>query len=110
VAVLAPLTEELTFRGLLLRLIDQRAGSRTAIILSAITFGLFHLTGLTTFDSETVIQALVLAVPQLTILGIVLARLTFRSGNLGAAIFTHAGWNLLSFVLLLVAPSLLEGG
>lgn len=104
--VLAPLTEEMTYRGLLLRLVRQRAGKNTAIVVSAVVFGLIHLLGITDFSAETFRTALVVAVPQFTVVGVVLALLTVRHERLGPAMATHAGYNALSFVALLVVPGI----
>jgi len=46
--------------------------------------------------------------PQLFIVGVVLAWVTVRSGRLGPAIFIHSGFNLLAAVVLLLPPELLQ--
>jgi membrane protease YdiL (CAAX protease family) len=46
--------------------------------------------------------------PPLFILGLVLARLTQRTGRLGPAILLHSGWNLLSALVLLLPSDILE--
>ena len=46
--------------------------------------------------------------PQLFIVGIVLAWVTLRNGRLGPAIFIHSGFNLLAALVLLIPSELLE--
>ncbi len=107
-AVLVPLVEELTYRGLLLRLLLQRQGTSAAVVVSSLVFAAVHLAGLQSYDRESIVAALAVAVPEFFVIGVVLARLTIKHGSLGPAIFTHSGFNLLSFVLLVAAPTLLE--
>lgn len=102
--VVAPVTEELTFRGVLLK-IFQRRSPRLAIFLTALVFSAFHLIGLPT---DRFLQAAAVVMPQLFIVGIVLAWVTLRNGRLGPAIFIHSGFNLLAALVLLIPSELLE--
>lgn len=96
--VLGPVTEELMYRGVLLRALSGR-GDRFALWVSSLVFSLVHVVGLNT---EAFWQSAVTVLPPLFVLGLILARLTQRTGRLGPAIFLHSGWNLLAaFVLLL---------
>lgn len=103
--VLAPVTEELLFRGVLLKALEPR-GKRFAVVVSALVFSAVHGFGLSLDDSWARSAAVVL--PPLFIIGIVLAWLTQRMGRLGPAIFLHSGWNLLAAFVLLLPPELLE--
>jgi membrane protease YdiL (CAAX protease family) len=102
--VLAPVTEELTFRGVLLKSLEQHS-RRTIMVVTALVFSAFHLLGL---DPSHLLQAAALVLPQLFIVGLVLAWVTLRSGRLGPAIFIHSGFNLLAAVVLLVPQELLQ--
>jgi membrane protease YdiL (CAAX protease family) len=104
VAFVAPIVEELMFRGLLYRVIERWRGPAAALFGSAMIFSLFHLLGIGTQDPLTAAAVLV---PQLFLVGIVLARQVQRHGRLGPAIFTHAGFNLIAVVALFVAPNVL---
>lgn len=104
-AFLVPIIEELLFRGLLFRIIDRWRGPAAAVFLSAFLFSLFHLLGLGTEDPLT---GAVILVPQLLLVGVVLARQVQRRGRLGPSIFTHAGFNLIAVLVLLAAPGLLD--
>jgi membrane protease YdiL (CAAX protease family) len=91
--VLAPLAEELVFRGVLLRALARRYPGWPASVGSAAAFALAHL-----LDPNAG-----LAVPALFVMGLVLARQVQGSGRLGGAVATHAGFNLLSVLLLFLA-------
>jgi membrane protease YdiL (CAAX protease family) len=102
--VVAPVTEELTFRGVLLKALHGR-GRRAAMILSSLVFAAFHMLGL---PPDRFLQAAVVVVPTIFLVGLVLAWVTLRKGRLGPAIFIHSGYNLLAAVVLLLPPELLE--
>ena len=91
--VLAPVAEELVFRGILLRALTRRFSPGAAIFGSAGVFALGHL-----LDPNAG-----LAVPALFLAGLVLARQVLASGRLGGAIALHAGFNLLSVLFLFLS-------
>lgn len=103
--VLAPVTEELMYRGVLLKALEPR-GKRFALVVSSLVFSLVHVFGLS-FD-ETWWRSAAVVLPPLFILGLFLAWLTQRTGRLGPAIFLHSGWNLLAAFVLLLPPDLVE--
>lgn len=94
--VLAPLAEELVFRGVLLRAVLARWGERAAVYGTAVAFGGFHL-----IDPNAAV-----AVPALIVVGIVLARQVVTTGRLARAFFTHVGFNLVSIVILFAVEGL----
>jgi uncharacterized protein len=83
VALLAPVVEELTFRGLGYTLLE-RFGRWTAIVLVGIAFGLAH--------------GLVNALPPLVVFGMCLAYLRSRTESVYPGMILHASYN--SLVLL----------
>ncbi len=91
VVVFAPVAEELLFRGLLLRGLLRRLGAPAAVLLGGITFALVHL-----LDPA----AAPLLAP-LALVGVLSGILAVRSGDLSRSILLHAGFNLLSAILLL---------
>ena len=91
VVVFAPLAEELLFRGLLLRGLLRRFAAPAAVLLGGITFALVHL-----IDPK----AAPLLAP-LALVGVLSGVLAVRTGDLSRSILLHAGFNLLSAVLLL---------
>ncbi|MGH8928882.1 MAG: lysostaphin resistance A-like protein [Acidimicrobiia bacterium] len=101
--VLAPITEEVMFRGVLLRALTK-AGRRAAMVWSALIFAGFHLFGL----SGDVLRGAILTMPTFFVMGLILASVTMKRGRLGPAIFIHSGFNLLAMVVLLMPPELVE--
>lgn len=86
--VLAPLFEEVIFRGVLLPVLARDLGIGPGLILSSAIFALAHLS-----ISET---------PSLFVLGLGLARLRQRSGRLSASVFMHTLWNGFTFLNLVL--------
>ena len=95
VVVLAPLAEELLFRGALLRALMRRLTPATAIFVSALVFALVHPLG----DPEV---GSVIVVPAILTLGVVSGYLATRSGDLSRSIMLHAGFNFLTVVGVLI--------
>ena len=87
--ILAPVVEEVVFRGVLLRALLRR-GRRLAIGVSAVAFGLVHL-----LDPNAWV-----AVPFLTALGVVLGYQTVRTGRIGMAVMTHSAFNLVTVLVI----------
>ena len=102
--VLGPVTEELMYRGILLKALE-RWGKVLALLVSSLVFAAAHLTGL---GPDDLWRSAAVFIPPLFILGLVLARLTQKTGRLGPAIFLHSGWNLLSAFVLLLPVDVLE--
>lgn len=100
--VLAPVTEEIAFRGVLIKALGRRS-NRSIIVISAAVFSLFHMLGLA---SGSFVSAAAVVLPQLFLVGVVLAWITLRSGRLGPAIFLHSGFNLLAAIVLLLPADL----
>lgn len=101
IGLIGPVLEELMFRGILIDALGARFERRGVIFWSAAAFAAFHLTGISTV--QPLESAAVLA-PQLFLFGVVLAHLRISRGRLGPAIFTHAGFNLLSLLVLVFYP------
>lgn len=87
VVLVAPVVEEVFFRGLLQRTLVQRAGRGWGVALTAVAFGVTHfqpvqLLGLVAF-------------------GAVLGVLAERAGRLGPAIVAHVTFNAATVIVLL---------
>lgn len=104
IAFVAPLAEEILFRGILYRAFERRWGLGAAMAGSALVFSLFHLAGVTSGDP---LRSGILLVPQIFVVGLVLAWLLRRNDRLGVTIFTHAGFNLVAVMALFFAPNLI---
>jgi membrane protease YdiL (CAAX protease family) len=92
--VVAPIVEELLFRSLLFRWMESRWGTRVGVIGSGIAFGLIHLS----------LGALL----PISLLGMLLAVVLARTGNITTCIVLHALFN--GSNLLLIARVLQSSG
>ena len=86
--VLAPLFEETLFRGVLLPVLGQRYGGVWGVVISALVFGIAHLS--------------LGELPALFVLGLGLGWLRLQSGRLGPSVLMHGLWNGLTFANLLL--------
>ncbi len=87
---LAPVFEELVFRGILLPVLVSKVGKINGVLLSALIFALAHLS--------------VGELPPLFVLGIGLGLMRLSSGRLFPCALMHSLWNGVTFIsLLLVA-------
>ena len=87
---LAPVFEELVFRGILLPVLVSKVGKTSGVLLSALIFALAHLS--------------VGELPPLFVLGIGLGVMRLSSGRLFPCALMHSLWNGVTFFsLLLVA-------
>ena len=78
-ALLAPLFEELFFRGVALRSITRRFNANIGIVATGLIFGAAHFQGIQT--------------PALVAFGWLLAWRATKTGRLGETILTHATFN-----------------
>lgn len=93
-AVLTPVTivqggaEELLFRGVILASLAGRYGVRTGLVISAILFGLWHVSiGQSLLDAGVRFAATF-------VFGLTAGLLTLHYANLGPAIALHVVWNV----------------
>lgn len=93
-ALIAPVCEELLFRGLLLRALRRRMSPTAAVIVQALAFALAH-----PMLSPTIGDLAV--VPALFMMGAVSGVVAVRKGDLSASIMIHIGFNLITTLLAL---------
>ena len=89
IAILAPIAEELFFRGFVFNAWEREYGTRNALIGAALLFGLAHVPGGTP-----------LAVVIVLLLGLVLTAVYAWTRNLATTIGIHAAFNLASVLAL----------
>jgi membrane protease YdiL (CAAX protease family) len=87
VLVVAPVGEELLFRGVLLRALLRRTSPPTAIFVAALAFALVHV---------ALDPGAGFAVPALLLLGLLSGYEAWRTGDLSRSILLHAGFNLVA--------------
>lgn len=88
VVAIAPIVEELFFRGLLMRALSARIGPKPAVVASALIFGATHF---------QLVQFL-----GLTAVGLVFGWLAMRAGRLGPAVWAHMSFNATAALALLL--------
>ncbi len=96
--ILAPLTEELIFRGILLSRLLRSMALWWAIITQAAVFALIHLSK----------PEAIAVLPGLFLIALVLGYAALKTGNLSLPLTLHAGVNLTAVLLLLFGGPLLE--
>lgn len=99
VVLVAPVVEELMFRGLMLRTLMRRWGFWPAALLSSAIFAVFH-----TYEVDTLAGALTLAAVVFT-LGLSNCLLARWSGRLAAGIMNHMLFNGLAILVLILLNS-----
>ncbi len=92
--VVAPVTEEFIFRGLLYRTIRDRRGVLLGTLVSAVAFGLVHFIPGQPWESVLALEL------TMVITGIGLAMIYERRGTILADIAGHAAFNLLAVVVI----------
>ena len=107
VVILGPVAEELLYRGLTLQTVLQ--GGRPpalAATVSAAVFSLAHLADPSLFSTTGAVT-----LTTLFLLGLFLGAVRIRTGGLGAPIFVHSGFNLITvLVVLFTDPEFVPGG
>lgn len=86
VGLVAPVVEELFFRGLVLRALEPGLGARWALVASSVVFAGVHFQ--------------LLQFPALLVFGLIAGTLAQRQGRLGGAIWAHIAFNMVTVVLL----------
>ena len=94
--VLAPIVEELFFRGLCLRAIEKRFGTTAAVFGSTFLFTLPHFAN-PSLAGTAVLFSLIGTV------GLLLALLVVKTGRLGPAVIAHALFNSVGVIGALAA-------
>lgn len=100
VILLAPLVEELLFRGLLQNYLRTQVGSRAAILLSALIFALFH------FSPSQGLGNITIGFSLFT-LGIYLGFLYERQQSLLASLGLHMSFNAISTLRIFFYPGMI---
>jgi len=91
-----PIAEEIFFRGFLLDKINDYAGKNVAIFSTAFLFGIAHF-------SYGKIYPVIFPM----IMGVLLAYIVFKTKNLFASIIAHIIYNVVVFMLYILAKSLI---
>jgi membrane protease YdiL (CAAX protease family) len=100
-------TEEIYFRGFLLKNLECRFGFRIANIIQALCFGLVHIaySWLVVFDINIIWSI----VPSITLIGIVYGWARHKSNSIFSSIIVHSMSNLILFIIMysIIIPQIL---
>ncbi len=96
--IFSPLTEELYFRGFLLKSFEQRFGFKCANIVQALCFGLIHIAycWIVAIDINIVWNV----VPSIALIGLVYGLVRNNTKSIWPAIMTHAATNFLLVIIM----------
>ena len=89
--LVAPLVEELFFRGFLYPAVERWTGATTSVIITAAAFAAMHGTQLAYAWAPLLV---------LFGVGLVLTVIRARSGSVAACVIVHMGYNLTLFIML----------
>jgi membrane protease YdiL (CAAX protease family) len=95
VVIVAPIAEEIFFRGFVFAGLIRPLGAIPAMLVSGLIFGTFHITNVETIGLVLPIGAI----------GAMFAWLYYKTGSLWIAIATHMLFNLVGFSLSAVSAS-----
>lgn len=90
--IVAPLAEELFFRGFVFGGLVRYVGANGAMAASGLLFALFHVS-----DAQSA-----LLVPPFAAIGVLFAWLYYRTGSLWASVLCHFLFNLITFSILTI--------
>ncbi len=93
--------EELLFRGFLFKVIEERSGSKAAVIISGITFGFGHIVNL--FNGYTGANQ-IMQIAVAVLIGIVLSLLFVRTKSIVPGMVFHVLFNVVSALSVEVEP------
>ncbi len=93
-AMIAPLVEELVFRGVILPRISKRHGIWKGILISSVLFGAAHMMN-GQMDAASAVQTVV----NITLIGIFLSLLCLKEKSIWASFTVHAMNNLIEILL-----------
>ena len=91
-----PMAEEIFFRGFLFDKISSFGGGYIAIVLTAVLFGLAHMS----YSKPYLVVSIIM-------MGVVLGCIVVKTKNLYSAIVAHTTFNVTSFILYILAKSLM---
>jgi membrane protease YdiL (CAAX protease family) len=98
--VIAPLAEELLFRGYFLGRLGEKLGKWVAVLVTALVFGAMHLLG----PTETGIVLQWGAAADTFAMGLVVGILRVLTGSIWAGVLLHSIKNTVAFYFLFVNP------
>ena len=91
ICLTAGITEEIIFRGFIMRLLEVRWNKYVAIIAPSVLFGLLHIFNM---ESPNIVDILMLLIAG-TSVGIMFSMIAYQSGSIWPGAAVHGIWNLI---------------
>lgn len=104
--IMAPLAEELLFRGYFLGRMSERTGKWSAVLVTSVAFGLMHLVGVN--ESGSIVLQWGAAADTFA-MGLAAGVLRMFTGSIWAGVLLHGLKNAVAYYFLFIDP-LLTGG
>lgn len=89
--LVAGITEELVFRGLIMHVLEIRWGKAVAVVIPSVLFGMMHIRNM---DSPNITDILILVIAG-TAVGIMFSLITIQSRSIWPSAMVHGIWNLI---------------
>ncbi|MCC8123370.1 MAG: CPBP family intramembrane metalloprotease [Oscillospiraceae bacterium] len=91
VCLAAGITEELVFRGVIMRILEARWGKLVAIVAPSMVFGLLHIGNMQTPNIADILILLLAG----TSVGVMFSVITYQSNSIWPSTIVHGIWNLI---------------
>lgn len=89
IALKSGITEEMLFRGYIMKLLESRWNPYIAILVPSFLFGLVHIPSMETFTLSGVVLLLISG----TVVGIMFSLVAYKGKSIGNGALLHATWN-----------------
>lgn len=89
IALKSGITEEMLFRGYIMKLLESRWNPYIAILVPSFLFGLVHIPSMETFTLSGVVLLLISG----TVVGIMFSLVAYKGKSIGNGALLHAAWN-----------------
>lgn len=105
ICVIAPLLEELTYRGVLHGALRNRLGGPATVLVGSAVFAVAHLSGIDPSADRFWLVAGI-SMLQIFLFSLLLGWLRERDGRIGRAFLAHGAWNAVNLIAILSLPYL----
>lgn len=91
IALKSSITEEMLFRGFVMRILERKWNKKIAIIVPSLLFGMVHIFSMETFS----LVGILLLIASGTMVGIMFSLAAYKDDTIANSVLLHAVWNLL---------------
>lgn len=101
VGVIIPIAEELVFRGMIQNALVRKLPAWLALVITTVLFAVPHITNYIFLDIEPI--AVVMALIQVTLLGLLIGGLLLKTDRIGPSIMAHIANNSMVVVVMMLS-------